>query len=450
MLKIKKISLFFILLMFFSWNFVNAQEENVATSIKPIETVVNNNTTVEASTPTLNTTSNTATPTEEENLADFVLKRKDKIEKILWIDKKNKEIEEKYSEIIKTLELQKNSEQITNEVITDLKNQFTSINENIENKNKEITELNQKILEWTWNIEVINKQKQELEKEINLLKEDKWNLEKKIKLQEDKYFELQLETKELQIYKDKFEIIVKQKEDETIKEREWNLFIYISIIISYLLIYWIGFKLIKNNHNKSVFWIILTFLLLFSLISYTLIINPWFAIIFIIVWGSLVLAFKDFILSLVGSLIIIKKFKVWDYIEAKWVKGKIISIGAFNTHLQNHSWENLYLWNSVIVSWEPIKNLKWIEEKVTATIKVWIKKENLNMRLQQVIEACKKNEKNFDKNKDIKYLIEEKKNNILLLTLEISWHKVYEDILKIFHKEFKDKEISWVEDLFKE
>lgn len=162
-----------------------------------------------------------------------------------------------------------------------------------------------------------------------------------------------------------------------------------------------------------------TIIFIISIIIFTLVINPWFVIIFIIIAWSIVLAFKDFIVSFIASLLILKRYKIWDLVEIEGKKWTINSISALNTTLLTDTWE-IFLLNNFLIS----KPLKLVENnKETSKIKITIKKEELKEKL--------KNIKNIFINDETNISFTEKEEEKIEIELEITWFNITEKIEKI-------------------
>lgn len=390
-------------------------------------------------------TENVTEPNEEQ-LTNFILKRKEKVEQILWISQEKNSLEKKYQEIINNLEAKKNNDQVTKEVIDNLQKNFENINKSINEKNKEIEELNNQIKNQWGNFEELVKQKTIIEWNLSNLTKEKSDLETKIASERQKTLVLESEMAELEIYKNRYEELLKKQNQNERLQTELHLAVYAWIIILFVVILWFGGWLIKDKHNKSLFRVVSSFVFVLVFIGYTVIVNPWVVVILVIVAGSIVLSFKDFIVWFVGSAIIIRKFKVWDEIEVKWIKGKINSVTAFNTELVDENWETYSIWNASIIS-ETIKNINpKSEKKETGKIIFETRREHLNMRLQQIFEVCKWVNPKFHKDKDIKYEIEEKKRWILRISVEITNLHITNTLTKIFHESFKNKITNSKED----
>lgn len=341
----------------------------------------------------------------DKSLTDFILKRKDRIEEILKKSDDNS-IEKKFNEIEENITSKKNNSEVSNEILKNLKEQFDLLNKKISEKNKEIEDLNAKDSE-------------KVKKEIKFLEKEKIDLEKKINLEKDKNLALEIEISELEIYKRKYEKLLQEQKNLNLKEREKNLAIYFWIFLIYLIISWFWLR-IKNSQKKSIFNVVLTIFFIMSLLIFTLVINPGFMIVFIIIAWSMVLTFKDFIVSLMASILILRKYKIWDLVEIEGKKWKINSVSAFNTTLLNENWE-IFLLNNFLIS-KPLQLVKREEENLK--IKILIEKNKLKENL--------KNIKNIFKNDEIKFSFTEKEENKIEIELEITWLKITEKIEKIF------------------
>lgn len=342
----------------------------------------------------------------EKALTEFILKRKDRIEEILNNSSSNS-AENKYNEISETINNKKNNSEISNEVIKNLQNQFDLLNKTINEKNQEIEQLTVK-------------DNANIKKEISELEKQKVDLEKKITIEKNKVLALETEIAELEFYKKRYEELIKINNEEELKQREQNLFIYLGILIIYIIISWFWIKIIKNSQKKSIFNVISTAFFITSIVIFTLVINPGFVIIFIIIAWSMVLAFKDFIVSFIASLLILRRYKIWDAVEIEWKKWKINSISALNTTLLTDTWE-IFLLNNFLIS----KPLKLVEsEKEFSKIKIIILKENLGEKI--------KNLKNIFSEDEIKLSFTEKEENKIEIEIEIEWKNINEKIEKIF------------------
>lgn len=352
---------------------------------------------------TTNTGTTITTEESDKSITDFILKKADKIEKIL--KNSDSSVENKFNEISNDINSKKNNWEISNEVINNLQKQFDQLNQSISEKNKEIKDLNAK-------------DTAKIKKEISILENQKKELEKKISVEKNKILALETEISELEIYKKKYEVLLKNENSEKIKEREKNLAIYLWIVLIYLTVSWFWFR-IKNSQKKSIFNVVSTIIFIISLVIFTLIINPGFMIIFIIIAWSIVLTFKDFIVSLIASILILRKYKIWDLVEIEWKKWKINSISAFNTTLLTESWE-IFLLNNFLIS----KPLKLIEkEKETTKVKIIIQKEDFKIK--------NKNIKNIFKNDEIILSFYEKEDEKIEIEMEITWLNLSEKIEKI-------------------
>lgn len=340
----------------------------------------------------------------DKSLTDFILKRKEKIEEILknW----NNSIENEYNNISDDINNKKRNWEISNEIIKELQGQFESLNKAIIDKNKEIEELNAKDSE-------------KVKKEISDLEKQKSELEKKINFEKDKILALEIEISELEVYKMKYEKLVNEDRKENLREKEKNLIIYFWIFLAYIIISWFWFR-IKNSQKKSIFNVVSTAIFIISIVIFTLAINPWFMIIFIIIAWSIVLAFKDFIVSFIASILILRKYKIWDLIEIEWKKWKINSVSALNTTLLTDTWE-IFLLNNFIIS-NPLKLIEKNEE--SSTIKLMIEKGKLKENIKKI--------KNIFQNDEIKFSITEKENWKLELEINLTWLNIAEKIEKIF------------------
>ncbi|PZM85752.1 hypothetical protein DLH72_01445 [Candidatus Gracilibacteria bacterium] len=282
---------------------------------------------------------NSGTVTIDENndksLTDFILKRKEKIEEIL--KNGNNSIENEYNNISDDINNNKRNGEISNEIRKELQGQFESLNKAIIDKNKEIEELNAKDSE-------------KVKKEISNLEKQKSELEKKINFEKDKILALEIEISELEVYKMKYEKLVNEDRKENLREKEKNLIIYFGIFLAYIIISGFGFR-IKNSQKKSIFNVVSTAIFIISIVIFTLAINPGFMIIFIIIAGSIVLAFKDFIVSFIASILILRKYKIGDLIEIEGKKGKINSVSALNTTLLTDTGEIFLLNNFIILKY---------------------------------------------------------------------------------------------------
>lgn len=340
----------------------------------------------------------------DKSLSDFILKRKDKIEEIL--KNSDNSLEKKQKDISQNIESKKNNAEISWEVVEKLQKQFEELNKSIAEKNKEIEDLKEK-------------DSLKAKNEIYSLKEKKQELEKKINLEKEKILWLQSEIAELEIYKKRYDKLINDEKIEKLKDREKNLLIYFWILLVYLIISWFWLR-IKNIQKKSIYNVFSTIIFITSIVLFTLVINPWFVIIFIIIAWSMVLAFKDFIVSLIASILILRKYKIWDLVEIEGRKWKINSISAFNTTLLTNSGE-IFLLNNFLIS-KPLK----LVEKDEQTLKLLfvVEKNNLKEKLNKI--------KNVFKNDEINYNLMELEDNKIEIELEINWVNVNEKIEKIF------------------
>lgn len=340
----------------------------------------------------------------DKSLTEFILKRKEKIEEIL--KNSNNSLEDEYNNISNTINNKRKNWEVSNEVIKELQKKFDSLSNIINERNKEIEELNIKDAE-------------NIKKEISDLERQKKELEKKINLEKDKILALEIEISELEIYKIKYEKLVKENQKDELKQREKTLAIYFWIFLAYIIISWFWFR-IKNSQKKSIFNVVLTAIFIISIVIFTLVINPWFVIIFIIIAWSIVLAFKDFIVSFIASILILRKYKIWDLVEIEWKKWKINSISALNTTLLTDTWE-IFLLNNFLIS----KPLKLVEkEEESSKVKILVEKEKLWEKLKSI--------KNNFKNNKINFSVVEKEDWKVELEIEIIWLSVVENIEKVF------------------
>lgn len=340
----------------------------------------------------------------DKSLTEFILKRKEKIEEIL--KNSNNSLEDEYNNISNTINNKRKNWEVSNEVIKELQKKFDSLSNIINERNKEIEELNIKDAE-------------NIKKEISDLERQKKELEKKINLEKDKILALEIEISELEIYKIKYEKLVKENQKDELKQREKTLAIYFWIFLAYIIISWFWFR-IKNSQKKSIFNVVLTAIFIISIVIFTLVINPWFVIIFIIIAWSIVLAFKDFIVSFIASILILRKYKIWDLVEIEWKKWKINSISALNTTLLTDTWE-IFLLNNFLIS----KPLKLVEkEEESSKVKILVEKEKLWEKLKSI--------KNNFKNNKINFSVVEKEDWKVELEIEIIWLNVVENIEKVF------------------
>lgn len=341
----------------------------------------------------------------ENDLTEFILKRKDRIEELLNKSSDN-QAEKTLNEIKENLNSKITNTEISNEFIKNLQEQFETLNKAIEEKNQEIQNLNAKDSEKT-------------KQEIRILESEKTELETKINVEKNKILALETEIAELEIYKSRYENLVKENYDEKIKEREKNLLIYLIIFWIYLIASWAWLR-IKNSQSKSIFNVVSLAIFIISTVIFTLVINPGFMIIFIIIAWSIVLTFKDFIVSFISSILILRRYKIWDLVEIEWKKWKINSISALNTTLLTNTWE-IFLLNNFLIS----KPLKLIEnEDENTKIKIFVSKNELKNKI--------KNIKNIFKNDELKMHFTEKDDEKIEIEIEIDWIKVTEKIEKIF------------------
>lgn len=342
----------------------------------------------------------------EKSLTEFILKRKDRIEEIL--NNSNNSVENQYNQINDSINSKKNNSEISAEVIKDLQNQFENLNKSILEKNREIEELTAKDSE-------------KIRKEISEIEKQKIELEKKILVEKNKILALEWEISELEIYKKRYEQLVKENKEEQIRQRETNLAIYIWIFLVYLIISWIWLRVIKNSQKKSIFNVVSMAFFITSIVIFTLVVNPGFVIIFIIIAWSMVLAFKDFIVSFIASLLILKRYKIWDYVEIEWRKWTINSISALNTTLLTETWE-IFLLNNFLIS----KPLKFVEsEKEISKVKIIIQKNEVKEKIEKI--------KNIFENNDVKFSFTEKEEQKIEMEIEIEWINITEKIERIFN-----------------
>lgn len=342
---------------------------------------------------------------ENHTISDFMLKRKENIENVL--NNSDSTLEKQYNNINNNLNSKKNNWDISKEVLENLQKQFNDLNKTINEKNQEIKELTEKDSKKT-------------KREINELEKKKIELEKKILVEKNKVLALEWEISELEIYKKRYEKLVVEQNKEKIREREQNLAIYLWIFLTYLIISWLSLRFIKNSQKKSFFNIISLAIFILSIIIFTLVINPWFVIIFIIIAWSVVLAFKDFIVSFIASILILRRCKIWDLVEIEWKKWTINKISALNTTLLTDTWE-IFLLNNFLIS----KPLKLVEsEKESIKVKIIISKNEIKEKI--------KNIKNIFSKDEINISLTEKEDWRVELEIDLNWFEITKKIEKIF------------------
>jgi len=265
-----------------------------------------------------------------------------------WIDSSNNEnilkkaFNERKEKIYQIIEWDETTQKINN-----LKKEISKLNIN--------DELNRKIIENT------QKQIEELEKNykstLESIKniENKWNQNELSELEKlSKKLKNEIETKKVlleklekqsqdnQIQQDKINILL----EKYIKEKEkqnnntsnlWKYILFFSITFILWLIYFISNWLYKKWKIDKRVNIYISFFLIFGytifLIWFFFYLHPELSIFLIFISGYLLAINAHLIASFIWSIIILKKFKIWDIIKMDDFRWQIIRITTINTIL---------------------------------------------------------------------------------------------------------------------
>lgn len=368
---------------------------------------------------------------------DLIERRKQNIDNILQWNKDN-EVDIKYKELIDQIKNNETDKEITNQVIKDLEKKFDLINNSISQKNSEIEKLSTFIENQSWDYKELLIKKKWLEDEIKNLTEQWDKLNKELEVERNKLITLQTELSELRIYKDKYQDLVKENDKLKEKERVIHTLIYIWWFLIYLIVSIFLVKFVKDVNKKPILTVWATFLFIIFLIVYTLSVNPWFAIIFIFIASSLVISFKDFLVSILSSIFVIKKFKVWDLIEVRWIKWEIKVIWPMNVIIHTIENEQISLWNNIMIT-EPTKIFNDRSLREIVEIELSLLREEFDEVFKWIIKTCKSLDKWLSKHWDISYSLKEKASWKLAVNMKIKTINSWDLLLRVFHENLKNR-----------
>lgn len=372
-----------------------------------------------------------------EKTVEMLENRKNSISNTLWINSID-EIEKKFKELNDKVNLSQTDQEVKNQLINDLNKKFESVVQTIDSKNVEIKELTEFISKQEWNRDELILRKNELEKEVSWLYKQKEELTKELDIEKQKLILLQTDIWELKIYRDKYEKLVKEQEESKKQEKLRHTSVYVWITLLFLLVSWIVIKRIKDIKYKSVFSVLFTFAYLSFIVIYTLLINPWFAIVFVFIASSLVIVFKEILVSLLSSVIILKRFQVWNLIEVKWMKWRILSIWPLNIILETLDKEIITIWNYIFIS-EPTKIHTDTRLREIVDLELHLTTEEFDEIFKWIVRICKSLDKNFTKHWDITYIMKEKVSWKLAVNMRIKTIQSWDLLLRIFHEYLKNR-----------
>lgn len=442
---LKKVSILFVLLFFVvCWNFsVYWQETNSWVIMNNSwNTISNQNNWETNNSSDISNSTNTdiKEETKKESVLETLEKRKEWVEKTLWINSVD-EFDKKLKELTEKIQVNQADQEVKNQLITEMTNKFENISKTIDNKNNEIKELSELLNQQNSNRDELVIRKNELEKELENLNNEKNSLTRELEYEKDKLIMLQTDIWELKIYRDKYQKLVIENDQLKWKEKMVHTTVYIFSLLVYLLISWIWIKFFKNISHKSIFSVWTTFVFLTFIIVYTLIINPWFAIVFVFIASSLVIAFKEILVSLLSSILVIKKYHIWDIIEVKWTKWKITSIWPLNTFIENIYWEKISIWNHLLVT-EPVKVHSDDRLREYVDVELHLNVEEFDEVFKWIVKICKNLDKNFSKHWDITYTLKEKVSWKLAVNMRIHTIQSWDLLLRIFHEYLKNRNLT--------
>ena len=290
-------------------------------------------------------------------------------DKLMWKTDEEKNIEA-IENVLTKLDIKK---EINETQLIEIQDNLKELSNMLEENNKNISLLK----EWK-SITEVKKQLEDLEiKNQELLNE----IEFKKKLEKD----LSDTVISYNILKEKYSNVlnwyVKLKQEKTVsilKDKEKKIITLFFAILIFIIVYFIKILLLKNkNFVKKhenfwesfnlVFWIII----ILFFIWYIFYLFPELYALLIFVSWSLIFINSQVISSFVASILLIKKFNIWDIIKISDERWKIIKITPVNTVIRriNDYW---------ILEWEDINipNIDLLKEKVSLA-KNYKNKENI-------------------------------------------------------------------------
>lgn len=272
-------------------------------------------------------------------ITDAINKRKEELEKVIEKSSEEKDID--YVKwLLEELDIKR---ELNNSFVKEVKDELNKIQENIDANNEKITqydELENKNVEINLEITNLKKENQRIKQEAFF----KQSLINDLNNSLDSYKILEVKYNNIL---DNYVKAKKEKQQSDLDVIKSKLFIFYIWIVLFLFVYFLKILIAhywiikKNKWNFFVYFDLLyTIFLIIFIIAFLFYLFPQLYILLIFVSWSIIWANSVLISSFVSSLIIFKKFSVWEVIKMDWEYWKIIRITPLNVVIKkvNEYW----------------------------------------------------------------------------------------------------------------